>query len=102
MTIDEMRAAVAAADAAAAAEREALRVAYMAPVTTLLKSSQWKKVLNDLTAIKGTYAEDGSISVQVNALAEIMPRLAQVVGIFADADAATPPAPTPTPETPTE
>lgn len=79
--IEEMRAAVAAADAAKYEAAAAARAAYLAPVKALCESAAFREVANTLTSIRGDYADDGNLAVHVNALEEIMPRLAGAVGV---------------------
>lgn len=93
--IEEMRAAVAAADAAKYEAAAAARAAYLAPVKTLCDSAAFREVASTLTSIKANYADDGNLAVHVNALEEIMPRLAGAVGVSLVPAVVTP---TPAPE----
>lgn len=79
--IEEMRAAVAAADAAKAQAAAEARAAYLAPVKTLCESAAFREVVDALETIKSDYVEDDNLNIHVNALAEIMPRLATIIGV---------------------
>lgn len=91
--IEEMRAAVAAADRAKAEELAALRAALYAPLKTLTDSEAWSTVYAALSEAKDTFAEDQFFSVHVKALAEIMPRLVENVALYVPLDPAGPEAP---------
>lgn len=80
--IEEMRAAVAAADRAMAEHLAALRAAYYQPLKTLTESEAWSTVYTALASAKDTFAEDQFFSVHVRALAEIMPRLVENVELY--------------------
>jgi hypothetical protein len=87
--IAEMRAVIAADDARRAAEQLARREAYLAPVKALLASPEIGKVYAQLHDMRANYAADDSLSIHVNALEEIMPRLALAAGVpFPPAEAA--------------
>jgi hypothetical protein len=92
--IEEMRAAVAAADAKKAEEAAAIHAAYLAPVKTLCESAAYREVAITLQTIVADYVEDNSLNIHVNALAEIMPRLAGIIGVSLTVPAA-PVAPAP-------
>jgi hypothetical protein len=77
--IEAARAMVAEADRVAAEEAQARHNAYLAPVRDLIASEAWTTVLDKLNEIREGYAADDSLSVHVDALAEIMPRLVGVV-----------------------
>lgn len=82
--IEEARTIVAAAEKKARDEAEAQRLAYLAPVTNLVTGDAFKAVLSEVRAMREAYEDNGSFSVHVNALSEIMPRLAQAAGINLD------------------
>lgn len=79
--IEEARAIVAAADAKQRADAEAKRLAYIAPVTNLVNGADYLAVYAALSAMRSTYEDDGRFSLHVGALADIMPRLAQEIGV---------------------
>lgn len=79
--IEAMRAELAAYDAAKAAEAEAERLAYLAPVTSLIESDAFRRVYRDLGALRDTYTDNGNFGLHVEALHDIMPRLAQAAGV---------------------
>lgn len=94
----EMRAAVAADDARRAQEARDKRDAYIKPVRDLIDGPEYAAVLTGLRDIKAHYADDDFLSVHVNALAEIMPRLVDVVGYsYGVSGTATAPAVAPAP-----
>jgi hypothetical protein len=79
--IADMRAVIAADDARKAADQLARREAYLAPVKTLLAAPEFGKVYAQLHNMRANYAADDSLSIHVNALEEIMPRLALAAGV---------------------
>lgn len=79
--IEAARQMVADADRKAALEAQAKHDAYLAPVRDLIGSEAWATVLDMLDNIRENYEADNTFSVHVNALAEIMPRLANVVPV---------------------
>ncbi|APX65594.1 hypothetical protein AV944_06745 [Sphingomonas sp. LK11] len=79
--IEEARAIVQAADQKARDEAEAKRAAYIAPVTNLVNGDAYSAVYTALCSMRETYESDGRFSLHVNALAEIMPRLAVEIGV---------------------
>lgn len=79
--IEEARAIVAAADAKKRVDEEAKRLAFIAPVTDLVKGTEYRAVYEALVAMRSTYEDDGRFSLHVGALADIMPRLAQEIGV---------------------
>jgi len=91
--LDEMRVAIAADDARKAAEGQAKRDAYMPPLKALLNSDCYRDTLEALKDLAANHQDDGSLSIHVNALAEIMPRLANAAGVSLDPVAEDPAAP---------
>ncbi len=79
--IEAMRAEIAAYDAAKAAAAEAERLAYLVPVTTLIESDAFRRVYRDLGDMRDAYADNGNFGIHVEALHEIMPRLAMAAGL---------------------
>ncbi len=79
--IEEARAIAAAAMEQERAQAEAARLALLAPVTGLVNSPSFRRVYADLAALRSTYSDNGNFSVHLNALHEIMPRLAQAANI---------------------
>ena len=88
--IAQMRAVIAADDARKAAERQAIHQAYLAPVKTLLGGAEYAAVYAQLHDMRANYAADDSLSIHVNALEEIMPRLALAAGVPFPAEEAGP------------
>jgi hypothetical protein len=88
--IEAARAMVAEADRRKAAEEQALREAYMEPVRSLVSSAAWTEVLEGLQSIADQYEGTADLSVHVNALAEIMPRLETIAGVAAPVPALAP------------
>lgn len=81
--IEEMRAAVAAADAEVAAQRAADRAAYIQPLADLVASPAWAEVRDRARAMRPDYADDSAIAVHLNPLADFMTRLTGLLPVSA-------------------
>lgn len=85
--VAEARAIVAAADEKSRAEAEAKRAAYIAPVTDLVTSAAYKEVYAAIEKMRTTYATDDRFHIHVGGLGDIMPRLANEIGVVLEVPA---------------
>lgn len=69
-----------------AEDAAAKRAAYWAPVKALIDSDAWKEVTSKMTEVTRTYAADNMLSIHVQALSEIMPRLEHAVATAAPSE----------------
>jgi hypothetical protein len=80
MTIEEARKMVDEDNARIAKEIEEKRLAYLEPIKAMVESEGYKLVHDACARIKAEFPDDGSFSVHLDALMQIMPRLAYLAG----------------------
>ncbi len=89
-----MRAEIAAYDAARAAEAEAARLAYIAPIKAIVETDSFKAAYREAKSIYSTYEADGNISIHLDCFTVGARNLAFSVGVDLDLE----PVPAPEPE----
>lgn len=79
--IAQMRAAITEIDRKNAEAAQAKRAEYMKPLVDLLTGDCFRTTLAMLKDIAANYSDDGTLSIHVNALVQIMPNLMQAAGV---------------------